>query len=107
MKKIKKYSSSNNILWDTKKAPKIIIVMPAYFAEKTVKQTYYDLPLDLISEVMLVDDASTDNTVEVAKKLGLTVFKHEKNKGYGGNQKTCYDQALKKNPDIIIMVHPD
>lgn len=81
--------------------------MPAYYAEKTVKKTYNDLPKDLISEIILVDDASTDKTVEVAKDLGLTVFKHAKNKGYGGNQKTCYDQALKRNPDIIVMVHPD
>lgn len=100
-------SKNHNILWDPKRAPKIIVVMPAYYAEKTVKQTYDDLPKDLISEIILVDDASTDRTVDVAKKLGLTVFKHEKNKGYGGNQKTCYDQALKRNPDIIVMVHPD
>ncbi|MBI3342275.1 glycosyltransferase family 2 protein [Candidatus Curtissbacteria bacterium] len=81
--------------------------MPAYYAEKTVKQTFDDLPKDLISGVILVDDASRDKTVDVAKKLGISVFKHEKNKGYGGNQKTCYDQALKRNPDIIVMVHPD
>lgn len=81
--------------------------MPAYYAEKTVKKTYNDLPLDLIFEVILVDDASTDKTVEAAKKLGITVFKHKKNTGYGGNQKTCYDQALKRNPDIVVMVHPD
>ncbi len=81
--------------------------MPAYNAEKTVKKTYQDLPKDLISEVILVDDASSDNTVKRAKSLGLTVYIHEKNKGYGGNQKTCYEQALKRNPDIIVMVHPD
>lgn len=81
--------------------------MPAYYAEKTVKKTYNDLPKDLISKVILVDDASTDKTVEVAQKLGITVFRHKKNKGYGGNQKTCYDQALKTNPDIVVMVHPD
>ena len=98
---------NSNILWDPKKSPKIIVVMPAYYAEKTVEQTYNDLPRDLISEIILVDDASTDKTVEVAKKLGLTVFRHKENTGYGGNQKTCYDQALKRNPDIIIMVHPD
>src|SRR3989344_6851991 len=98
---------NSNILWDPKKSPKIIVVMPAYYAEKTVEQTYNDLPRDLISEIILVDDASTDKTVEVAKKLGLTVFRHKKNTGYGGNQKTCYDQALKRNPDIIVMVHPD
>lgn len=81
--------------------------MPAYNARKTVKLTYDDLPHDLIAKVILVDDASRDKTVEVAKKLGITVFAHPKNKGYGGNQKTCYDQALKENPDIVVMVHPD
>lgn len=100
-------SKNNNVLWKSEKAPKIIVVMPAYYAEKTVKKTYNDLPHDLISEVILVDDASTDKTVDVAKDLGLTVFKHDKNKGYGGNQKTCYANALKRNPDIIVMVHPD
>ena len=86
---------------------KVIAVMPAYNAQKTVKKTYTDLPRDLIDEVILVDDASKDNTVEIAKKLGITVYIHKKNKGYGGNQKTCYLQALKRNPDIVIMVHPD
>lgn len=81
--------------------------MPAYNAEKTVKKTFDDLPKDLISEVILVDDASRDKTVEKARQLGLTVYLHEKNKGYGGNQKTCYDQALKRNPDVVVMVHPD
>lgn len=81
--------------------------MPAYNAEKTVKKTFRDLPKDLIAEVILVDDASGDKTAEMAKKLGITVYTHSKNKGYGGNQKTCYDQALKRDPDIIVMVHPD
>ncbi|MBI2594496.1 glycosyltransferase family 2 protein [Candidatus Curtissbacteria bacterium] len=81
--------------------------MPAYNAEKTVRKTYNDLPHDLISEVILVDDASDDRTVEKARKLGLTVYTHPQNRGYGGNQKTCYDQALKRNPDIVVMVHPD
>ena len=81
--------------------------MPAYNAEKTVKKTFNDLPKDLISEVILVDDASKDKTVEKARELGITVYVHKKNKGYGGNQKTCYEQALKRNPDIVIMVHPD
>ncbi len=81
--------------------------MPAYHAEKTVAATYRDLPKDLISEVILIDDASHDKTVDVAKKLGLTVYTHSKNKGYGGNQKTCYTQALRRNPDIVVMVHPD
>lgn len=81
--------------------------MPAYNAEKTVKSTYEDLPKDLIFEVILVDDASIDKTVKIAKKLGITVYIHNQNKGYGGNQKTCYDLALKQDPDIVVMVHPD
>ena len=99
--------TNHNKLWDPKKKPKIIVVMPAYNAQKTVKATYDDLPKDLINEVILVDDASRDNTKEQAKKLGITVYSHEKNKGYGGNQKTCYEEALKRKPDIIVMVHPD
>ncbi len=98
---------NNNILWDPKKNPKIVVVMPAYNAEKTVTKTFNDLPKDLIEEIILVDDASSDSTVEKAKKLGITVYKHNKNKGYGGNQKTCYMEALKRNPDVIVMVHPD
>ncbi len=98
---------NNNVLWNPNHRPKIVVVMPAYYAEKTVKKTFNDLPKDLISEVILVDDASTDRTVEAAKELGITVFRHKQNTGYGGNQKTCYDQALKRNPDIIVMVHPD
>lgn len=98
---------SHNVLWDDNKSPKIIVVLPAYNAEKTVRKTYDDLPKDLIQEVILVDDASKDKTVEAAKKLGVTVYIHPQNRGYGGNQKTCYGQALKRNPDIVVMVHPD
>lgn len=98
---------NNNILWNPKIKPKIIAVMPAYNAEKTVTKTYKDLPKDLISEVILVDDASKDKTVKKAKKLGITIYTHHKNKGYGGNQKTCYQEALKRNPDIVVMIHPD
>ena len=97
----------NNILWDPKIKPKIVVVMPAYNAEKTITKTFNDLPKDLIVEVILVDDASHDNTVEKAIKLGITVYKHNKNKGYGGNQKTCYEEALKRKPDVVVMVHPD
>ncbi len=98
---------NHNVLWDSKLKPKIIVVMPAYNAEKTVKKTFDDLPKDLIKEIILVDDASQDRTVKKAENLGITVYLHRKNKGYGGNQKTCYDQALKRNPDIVVMVHPD
>lgn len=98
---------NNNILWDSTKKPKIVVVMPAYNAGKTITATYNDLPKDLINEVILVDDASHDKTIDKAKQLGITVYKHSKNKGYGGNQKTCYSEALKRNPDIVIMVHPD
>ena len=87
---------------------KIVIVCPAYNAEKTLEETYQEIPHDIVDEVILVDDASTDNTIEVAQKLGIKhVIRHEKNKGYGGNQKTCYDTALSLNADIIIMLHPD
>lgn len=98
---------TSNVLWNPEKKPKIIVVMPAYNAEKTIKSTYFDLPKDLISEVILVDDASGDKTIQKAKELGISVYRHKINKGYGGNQKTCYDEALKRNPDIVVMVHPD
>jgi len=87
---------------------KVIVVMPAYNAEKTLKTTYSEIPFDIVDDVVLVDDASKDNTVELAKSLGINhVITHDKNKGYGGNQKTCYDTALKLGADIVIMVHPD
>lgn len=86
---------------------RVVVVMPAYNAEKTLEKTYKDMPLELIDEVILVDDASSDNTVESAKKLNLKVVVHEQNLGYGGNQKTCYKEALKEGADIIIMLHPD
>jgi glycosyltransferase involved in cell wall biosynthesis len=89
------------------KKEKIIIVLPAYNAVATLKKTIDDIPKNFVDEIILVDDCSKDNTVYIAKELGLIVFKHEKNKGYGGNQKTCYTEALKRNPDIVIMVHPD
>ena len=81
--------------------------MPAYNAEKTLEKTFKDIPKGLAYEVILVDDASTDKTIKIAKKLGITVIPHKENLGYGGNQKTCYDEALKKGADIIIMLHPD
>jgi glycosyltransferase involved in cell wall biosynthesis len=87
---------------------RIIIVMPAYNAGKTLRATYDELPMDIIDEVVIVDDASHDNTVELARELGIKyVLQHPENRGYGGNQKTCYDKALSLGADIIIMVHPD
>ncbi|MFA5271004.1 MAG: glycosyltransferase family 2 protein [Candidatus Omnitrophota bacterium] len=86
---------------------KIIVVMPAYNAGATLEKTYSEIPKDIVDEILLVDDRSSDNTVEIAKKLGVEVYVHDENKGYGANQKTCYGLALKKNPDVIIMLHPD
>jgi glycosyltransferase involved in cell wall biosynthesis len=87
--------------------PKIIVVMPAYNAEQTLEKTYEDIPKGLVDDVLLIDDASMDNTSEIAERLGITVIRHDRNRGYGGNQKTCYDNALKRGADIIVMVHPD
>lgn len=86
---------------------KVIVIMPAYNAAKTLNKTYGDIPKDLVDEIILVDDGSSDKTVKIAQKLGLKVFLHPANLGYGGNQKTCYWEALKRNPDIIVMIHPD
>ena len=86
---------------------KVAVVLPAYNAEKTLRDTYLEIPGDIVDEVILVDDASSDRTVSVAKELGITVILHEKNLGYGGNQKTCYSTALKHGADIIVMLHPD
>lgn len=86
---------------------KIIAVLPAYNAEKTVERTYQEIPRDIVDEVVLVDDHSQDNTMAAAKKLGITTVVHEKNLGYGGNQKTCYREALKRGADIVVMLHPD
>ena len=86
---------------------KTIVVMPAYNAEKTLERTIKDIPPGSVDEVILVDDCSKDGTVALAKKLGLTVIQHTTNKGYGGNQKTCYKAALEKGADVVVMVHPD
>ena len=86
---------------------KIIVVMPAFNAARTLEKTVVEIPREIVDEILLVDDASNDETVELANKLDLTVFRHEKNYGYGRNQKTCYREALKHNADIIVMVHPD
>ena len=87
---------------------KIIVVMPAYNAEKTLEKTYNEIPFNIVDEVILVDDFSNDNTYEYAKKLGVTrVIRHNQNIGYGGNQKTCYNTALEAGADIVVMLHPD
>ena len=89
------------------RSKKVVVVMPAYNAEKTLERTLDDIPRDWVDEIILVDDRSRDRTVEIAHGLGLRVFVHEKNKGYGGNQKTCYREALRLGGDIMVMVHPD
>lgn len=86
---------------------KVVIVLPAYNAAKTLQRTLDEIPPEYRHHIILVDDASTDNTVEVAKQAGLVVFRHEKNRGYGGNQKTCYREALKMGAEIVVMLHPD
>ena len=87
--------------------PKVVVVMPAYNAAKTLHMTYADLPHDSVDLVILVDDGSKDETARIARELGLEVFVHHRNYGYGANQKTCYREALKAGADIVVMVHPD
>jgi glycosyltransferase involved in cell wall biosynthesis len=86
---------------------RIVVVLPAYKAEKTVEATYRDLPHDIVDMVLLVDDASPDRTVEAARRLGIKTLIHPQNRGYGGNQKTCYREALADGADVTVMVHPD
>ncbi len=86
---------------------KIVVVMPAYNAEKTLRQTFNEVPRNIVDEIILVDDKSSDLTVKLAQEIGITTFLHNKNMGYGRNQKTCYAEALKRDADIIIMLHPD
>jgi len=86
---------------------KIVVVMPAYNAEKTLEKTYAEIPFEIVDDVILVDDASRDRTSELARSMGIRTIVHEKNLGYGGNQKSCYRAALEIGADIVIMVHPD
>lgn len=89
--------------------PKVVVVMPAYNAARTIQKTYKDIPQGIVDEVIVVDDASSDETTNIAKALGtqVRVVRHTANVGYGGNQKTCYREALKSNADIVVMLHPD
>lgn len=97
----------NQSLWDIKKGKKVIVVLPAYNAERTLEQTVKDIPRDWVDEILLVDDASQDETWRLAQQLGIATVQHQENRGYGGNQKTCYAEALKRDADIVVMVHPD
>src|SRR6201987_4926374 len=87
--------------------PKVVVVMPAYNAAKTLHMTYADLPHEMVDLVILVDDGSKDATARIARDLGLELFVHDKNYGYGANQKTCYREALRAGADIVVMLHPD
>jgi len=86
---------------------KVVIVMPAYNAAKTLEKTYNDIPKEVVDQIILVDDVSQDETVEIARQLGLDVVIHLQNRGYGGNQKTCYIEALRSGADVVVMLHPD
>jgi glycosyltransferase involved in cell wall biosynthesis len=90
------------------KGKKLVVILPAYNAEKTLKKTYDEIPFDIVDDVVLVDDKSSDNTAALAREIGINhVIVHEKNKGYGGNQKSCYNKALELDADIVVMLHPD
>jgi glycosyltransferase involved in cell wall biosynthesis len=86
---------------------KVIVVMPAYKAEKTLEKTYSEIPLDYIDDVILVDDASKDKTADISRNLKIHTIIHPENRGYGGNQKTCYREALRRGADVVVMIHPD
>ena len=90
-----------------KKKTKVVVVMPAYNAQKTLRKTYADIPKRLVYKVILVDDVSHDKTVNIARKLGIKTFVHPQNRGYGGNQKTCYTLALNEGAQVVVMIHPD
>lgn len=91
----------------TKRGKKIVVVMPAYNAERTLERTLADIDMSWVDDIILVDDVSRDGTVDLARRLGLRVFVHKRNTGYGGNQKTCYTEAMKLGAEIMVMIHPD
>ncbi len=86
---------------------KVIVVLPAYNADATLKQTYDEIPFDVVDDVLPVDDAGTDDTANIERRMSIRTVQHEKNRGYGGNQKTCYSEALKTDADIVVILHPD
>jgi glycosyltransferase involved in cell wall biosynthesis len=86
---------------------RVAVILPAYNAARTLERTYAEIPLDIVDEVILTDDASRDNTAALSRQLGIHTLVHEKNRGYGGNQKTCYAEALARGADIVVMLHPD
>jgi glycosyltransferase involved in cell wall biosynthesis len=86
---------------------RIAVVLPAYNASKTLRRTFDEIPLDIVDDVLLTDDASSDDTLEIARSLGIYTLRHDRNRGYGGNQKTCYEAALARGADIVVMLHPD
>ncbi len=92
---------------DTAADRHVVVVMPAYNAAQTLERTYADIPHEIVGQIILVDDVSADATVDVARRLGLDVIVHQQNRGYGGNQKTCYDAALASGADVVVMLHPD
>jgi glycosyltransferase involved in cell wall biosynthesis len=86
---------------------RVVVVLPAYNAERTLEQTYREIPFDVVDDVILIDDASADQTVALSRRLGITTIVHERNLGYGANQKTCYRAALERGADIVVMLHAD
>jgi len=100
-------SEDVRVIEERHRSPKVVVVMPAYNAGRTLRMTYEELPKEAVNLVILVDDGSTDQTLEIARELGLEIFVHNKNYGYGANQKTCYTEALRAGADVVVMVHPD
>jgi len=104
---IRGQKADDDLMSEARTLPKVVVVMPAYNAGRTLRLTYEELPKDTVNLVILVDDGSTDATLDVARQLGLEIFVHNRNYGYGANQKTCYAEALRAGADIVVMVHPD